>query len=111
MSFVCSISKVKQIQINFSIQVIESVRHNVHSNFKSTTLVDTESGLSWGQYYPIQFGSSGINFVVFKQLLSLVNLVLILHLNEGPILNWTHIQISLTLALGEMTETTNVGSE
>ena len=51
MSFVCSIGKLKTIQINFSIQVIESVRHNVHSDFKSTTLVDTKSGLSWGQYW------------------------------------------------------------
>ena len=53
MSFVFSIGKVKQIQINFSIQVIESVRHNVHSDFKSAALVDTESGLSWGQYWVI----------------------------------------------------------
>ena len=53
MSFVCSIGKVKQIQISFSIQVIESVRHNVHFDFKSTTLVDTKSGLSWGQYWVI----------------------------------------------------------
>ena len=46
MSFVCSIGKVNQIQINFSIKIIESIQHNVHSDFKSTTFVDTKCGLS-----------------------------------------------------------------